>query len=107
MIGENKETYKQVEPQYFVASFSQCISFSFSLTLCKIHLMNILGKKQEIKSEIDKIDDEKLIWAIARLLHLDEPDIPEWHKQIVMEREEEYNKGTSNARNWDEVNAKL
>ncbi|MCW3125571.1 MAG: hypothetical protein JWO03_1229 [Bacteroidetes bacterium] len=69
--------------------------------------MNIAEKKQEIKSEIDRIDDEKLIWAIARLLHLDEPDIPEWHKQIVMEREEEYNKGTANAKNWDDVKKNL
>ena len=69
--------------------------------------MNILEKKQEIISEIDKIDDEKLLWAIARLLHLDDEDIPEWHKQILKERLEEYEKGNAKMKDWEEVKKKL
>ena len=69
--------------------------------------MNILEKKQEIISEIDKIDDEKLLWAIARLLHLDDEDIPEWHKQILNERLEEYEKGNAKMKDWEEVKKKL
>ena len=66
--------------------------------------MNIAEKRAEIKSEIDRIDDEKLLWAVARLLRLDdESDIPEWHKEILREREEEYIKGISKARDWEDV----
>jgi hypothetical protein len=70
--------------------------------------MDIILKKQEIKTEIDKIEDEKLLWAIARLLHLDdEIDIPEWHKQIVEESMVEYKKDKSQLEDWDDVKDKL
>ena len=38
--------------------------------------MDLVLKKREIIEEISKIEDEKLVWAIARLLHLDD-DVPE------------------------------
>lgn len=70
--------------------------------------MNIAEKKEEIKSEIDRIDDEKLIWAIARLLHLeDDADIPEWHKQILEEREAKYQRGEMKFKDWEEVKKTL
>ena len=71
-------------------------------------MMNISEKKQEIKSEIDKIDDEKLLWAIARLLHLDdEGDVPDWHKQILQERLEKYESGNAKMKDWEEVKKTL
>ncbi len=70
--------------------------------------MNLLVKKREIKEEIDRIDDEKLVWAIARLLHLDEDmDVPEWHKQILEERIEKYETGNAKMKDWDEVQKNL
>lgn len=70
--------------------------------------MDLLLKKSEIKAEIDKIEDEKLVWAIARLLHLDdEGEVPEWHKNIVEERLEKYEKGGSKPKDWDAVQKKL
>lgn len=69
--------------------------------------MNIVEKKQEIISEIGKIEDEKLLWAIARLLHLDDEDVPEWHKQILNERLEEYEKGNAKMKDWEEVKKHL
>lgn len=70
--------------------------------------MNILEKKEEIKAEIDKTSDEKLIWALARLMHLDDDDdIPEWHKQILEERLEKHEKGTAKMKDWDEVRKTL
>jgi hypothetical protein len=70
--------------------------------------MNFVEKKREIKSEIDKIDDEKLLWAIARLLHLDDDaDIPQWHKEILQERAAEYQKGTTQTKDWDQVKKTL
>ena len=70
--------------------------------------MDLLVKKREIKAEIDKIEDEKLVWAIARLLHLDdEGEVPAWHKQIVEERVEKYEKGDSKLKDWDNVQKDL
>ena len=70
--------------------------------------MDLLLKKREIKAEIDKIEDEKLVWAIARLLHLDdEGETPDWHKQIVQDRVAKYEKGDSKLKDWDSVQDKL
>ena len=66
--------------------------------------MNIIEKKREIKQEIDQIDDEKLVWAIARLLHLDDEEpIPEWHLTILQERIEKYEKSSTQMKDWEEV----
>ena len=70
-------------------------------------MMNISEKKQEIKSEIDKIDDEKLLWAIARLHLDDEGDVPDWHKQILQERLEKYESGNAKMKDWEEVKKTL
>mgnify|MGYP001551141992 CR=1 FL=1 len=70
--------------------------------------MNIEIKKQEIKAEIENLQDEKVLWAILRLLHLDdEGEVPEWHKEIVRERVERYEKGNGKMLKWDEVQKKL
>jgi hypothetical protein len=70
--------------------------------------MNILEKKQEIKSEIDRIEDEKLLWAVARLLQIEEEeDIPEWHKQILEERIKKHGSGQLKMKNWEEVKKRL
>ena len=70
--------------------------------------MDLQVKKLEIKAEIDKIEDEKLVWAIARLLHLDdEGEVPGWHKQIVEERITKYGESDSKLKDWDKVQEKL
>lgn len=70
--------------------------------------MDLLLKKKEIKAEIDKIEDEKLVWAIARLLHLDDDyELPEWHRNIVQERAEKYGKDDSKMKDWDEAQKNL
>ena len=70
--------------------------------------MDLLLKKREIKAEIDKIEDEKLVWARARFLHLDdEGETPDWHKQIVEERVAKYEKGSDKLKDWDSVQDKL
>lgn len=66
--------------------------------------MNIELKKKEIKDEIEKTEDEKLLWAIARLLHIDDDgEVPEWHKTIVRERTEKYEKNSNDLLNWDDA----
>ena len=69
--------------------------------------MSILEIKAEIKSEIDKINDEKLLEEILRLLHRDDDEIPEWHKQILNDRLEEYEKGNLKMKDWDQVKKDL
>lgn len=70
--------------------------------------MSLLTKKREIKAEIDKTEDEKLIWAIARLLHIDDDgEVPEWHKEIVQERAVKYGKTNKKLKDWDKVQKKL
>jgi hypothetical protein len=70
--------------------------------------MNLELKKQEIKAEIEKIEDEKLLWAIARLLHIDDDGVvPEWHKSVVRERVVRYENGNEKMLNWDDVKESL
>ena len=66
--------------------------------------MNIIEKKKEIKHEIDQIDDEKLVWGIARLLHLDDEEpTPDWHLPILQERLEKYENCNVKMKDWEEV----
>ena len=69
--------------------------------------MSILEIKEEIKSEIDKIDDERLLMEIQKLLHLDESEIPEWHKTILAEREEKYGSGDEGMEDWEDVEKEI
>lgn len=70
--------------------------------------MDIASKKREIQREIELIEDEKLLWAIARLLHLeDDSDVPDWHLQVVKERLEKYERGETKVFDWDEVKKNL
>jgi hypothetical protein len=69
--------------------------------------MSILEIKAEIKSEIDKINDEKLLEEILRLLHRDDDEIPEWHKTILAEREEKYGSGDEGFEDWEEVEKEI
>lgn len=66
--------------------------------------MDLTAKKHEIIDLINKSNDEKLIEAIARLLHLDDyTNIPEWHRQIVEERIVKYEAGGGKMKNWEQV----
>lgn len=69
--------------------------------------MTILEMKQEIKSEIDKINDEKLLEEIQKLLHRDESEVPEWHKIILAEREEKYRSGDEELEDWEDAEKEL
>jgi hypothetical protein len=73
----------------------------------KMSAMNILEKKREIISEIDKVNDEQLLEEILRLLHQEDDDIPEWHKQILEERLKKYESGEEEMLDWEEVKKDL
>lgn len=68
--------------------------------------MDLLLKKREIKERVDKVEDEKILSAIARLLNLEEVESPGWHKQIVEERFEEYERNPQNVISWEEIKKK-
>jgi hypothetical protein len=69
--------------------------------------MNIVEKKREIILEIDKIDDERLLEEILRLLHREDDEIPEWHKTILAEREEKYGSGDEGLEDWEDVEKEI
>ena len=68
--------------------------------------MTLKLKKRAIKDKIDKTDDEKALWAIARILNLDLQDETEWHKQLVEERFVEYQRNPQNVINWKDIKKK-
>lgn len=68
--------------------------------------MNLLVTKKEIKEELDKVNDENILLAIARLLKLEKQDSPEWHKQIVEERFIEYERNPQNVISWEDIKRK-
>ena len=69
--------------------------------------MNILEKKQEIISEIDKVNDERLLEETLWLLHREDDDIPEWHKEILEESLKKYESGEEEMLDWEEVKKSL
>lgn len=75
--------------------------------MVKVNAMNILERKQEIKSDIDKVKDEVLLDESERLLHLDETEVPEWHKKILEERLKEIDAGSAEMLDWDDVKKDL
>ncbi len=68
--------------------------------------MDLKLKKRVIKEKIDKTDDEKALWAIARILNLDQQNESEWHKQVVKERFADYERNPQNVISWKEIKKK-
>jgi hypothetical protein len=69
--------------------------------------MNIELMKKEIYQELVTTTDEKLLWAIARLLHLDDDSSPEWHRNIVEERFEMYHANPTDVITWGELQKQM
>lgn len=68
--------------------------------------MDLLFTKREIISEVDKLSDEKILTAIARLLNLNTNDSSQWHSSTVEERFAEYERNPQNVISWDELKKK-
>jgi len=58
--------------------------------------------KEQLIEAIRETDDERILFAIGRLLQVDE-DIPEWHKEILEERRIKIEKGEEKFHNWDDI----
>ena len=52
--------------------------------------------KEKIIAAIKETDDERILFAINRLLQIEEEDIPGWHKEIVEQRWNEMKEGRLN-----------
>ncbi len=61
---------------------------------------------REIKNELDKVHDEKTLWAIARILNLNQSESPEWHRQMVEERFTDYERNPQNVISWEDLKKK-
>lgn len=67
--------------------------------------MTSIDKEQLIEA-IRETDDERILFAIGRLLQVDE-DIPDWHKEILQERSNKIENGEEKSYDWDEVKDRL
>ena len=67
--------------------------------------MTSIDKEQLIEA-IRETDDERILFAIGRLLQVDE-DIPDWHKEILQERSNKIENGEEKSFDWDDVKDQL
>jgi hypothetical protein len=62
--------------------------------------------KEQIIEAIRETDDERILFAISRLLQVDE-DIPAWHKDILEERRNKIESGEEKFYDWDDIKDEL
>jgi hypothetical protein len=58
--------------------------------------------KEQLIEAIRETDDERILFAIGRLLQVDE-DIPDWHKEILDERRNKIESGAEKFYDWDDI----
>lgn len=69
--------------------------------------MNITIDKQKIIAAIKETDDERVLFAINRLLQIEEDEIPDWHKEALDKRTEKIKRGEEQFFNWDDVKEEI
>jgi hypothetical protein len=67
--------------------------------------MTSIDKEQLIEA-IRETEDERILFAISRLLQVDE-EIPEWHKEILQQRLKDIEEGKAVFHDWDEIKDSL
>ena len=63
--------------------------------------------KAKIIEAIQQTDDERILFAIRRLLLIEEEDIPAWQKQELDRRNERIDTGQEELYDWDDVKAEI
>ncbi|HEY8898751.1 MAG TPA: addiction module protein [Niastella sp.] len=58
--------------------------------------------KEQLIEAIRETDDERILFAISRLLQVDE-DIPDWHKDILNERKSKIENGEEKFYDWNDI----
>lgn len=63
--------------------------------------------KAKIIAAINETDDERILFAINRLLQIEDDEIPEWHKQELDRRAEKLNKGEEKLYDWNDIKKEI
>ena len=69
--------------------------------------MNITIDKEKIIAAIKETDDERVLFAINRLLQIEDDEIPGWHKEIVEQRWKEMKEGKVEFVKWEDARDKI
>ena len=70
--------------------------------------MNTTAIKKELHDYIDTADDRFLALIYGMILaDKTELEIPDWHKEIVGERLDDYKRNPQNVISWEEVKAQI
>jgi hypothetical protein len=69
--------------------------------------MSITIDKEKIIAAIKETDDERVLFAINRLLQIEDDEIPDWHKEIVEQRWNEMKEGKAKFVKWEDVKDKI
>ena len=59
--------------------------------------------KSRIIAAIYETDDERILFAIERLLQIEEENVPEWHREVIEQRWKDMQEGKAEFLNWEEV----
>jgi hypothetical protein len=70
--------------------------------------MTTLDIRKELHEYIEDADDRllKLIYGMV-LADQESYEIPEWHKEIIQERLEDYERNPHNVVSWEELKSKI
>lgn len=63
--------------------------------------------KARIIEAIQQTDDERILFAINRLLQIEDEEIPEWQKQELDRRSERIKNGEEALFDWDEIKEEI
>lgn len=69
--------------------------------------MNITIDKEKIIAAIKETDDERILFAINRLLQIEDDEMTDWHKEIVEQRWNEMKEGKAQFVKWEDVKDKI
>ncbi|NTS40880.1 hypothetical protein HRG84_08170 [Flavisolibacter sp. BT320] len=64
--------------------------------------MTVIDKSRIIEA-IQQTDDERILFAINRLLQIDEDEIQDWQKLALDNRNQRIDTGAETLHNWDDI----
>lgn len=70
-------------------------------------MMNTTIDKAKIIEAIQQTNDERILFAINRLLQIEEEEIPGWHKEILAQRLKDIEEGRVIFHSWDDVKKEI
>jgi hypothetical protein len=66
--------------------------------------MTVIDKAKIIEA-IQQTDDERILFAINRLLLIEDEkaEIPDWHKEVIEQRLKKIEEGKTTLHNWNDI----